>query len=145
MRLVLAVLMCVLITPSWAGEDPVYTSRFSNKALGGYDAVSYFSDAGPIKGDKNFKTTYNGADCLFGSEENLQAFLDAPDQFAPAYGGYCAWAVSQGYTAKGDPEQWSLVDGRLFLNYNAEIKQQWEANRNELIKSGDANWPKVLE
>jgi hypothetical protein len=75
----------------------------------------------------------------------MKAFQAAPAKYAPAYGGYCAYAVSQGYTAKGDPEQWSIVGGKLYLNYNASVQSTWKEDTAGYITKGDANWPKVLE
>jgi hypothetical protein len=62
-----------------------------------------------------------------------------------AYGGYCAWAVSQGYTAKGDPKYWNIVDGRLYLNYDGRVQKDWEKDIPGNISKGDRNWPKVLD
>jgi len=126
-------------------KDTVYTSVFNNRAISGYDAVSYFSDAGPVKGSKKFKTRYMNAEWRFASQENLDAFLQAPEKFAPQYGGYCAWAVSEGYTAKGDPKQWNIHNDKLYLNYNADIKLKWEADMANHIERGNINWPNVLE
>jgi hypothetical protein len=63
----------------------------------------------------------------------------------PAYGGYCAWAVSQGYLAKGDPAHWSIQQGRLYLNYNQSVQDTWMQNPDEFIQQADANWPGVLD
>ena len=63
----------------------------------------------------------------------------------PRFGGYCAWAVSQNYLAPGDPNIWRVVDGRLYLNFNARARLLWEADLVNAIARGDANWPSVLE
>ena len=64
--------------------------------------------------------------------------------FAPRYGGYCAWAVSQGYTASIDPEAWSIVDDRLYLNYSKSVRHQWEKNIPGNISKANRNWPRLL-
>lgn len=64
--------------------------------------------------------------------------------YARAYGGYCAYAVADGYTAATGLEAWSIVDSRLFLNFNQGVKKRWEGNTSRYINSGDANWPEVL-
>jgi len=67
-----------------------------------------------------------------------------PEKYAPQYGGYCAWAVSQGYTASIDPNAWRIVDSKLYLNYSKGIQKQWlEGGVSKLIAAGDANWPKI--
>lgn len=124
---------------------PVYTGLFSNTAVGGYDAVAYFTEGKPVKGSKDFTTEYKDAEWRFASAENLDAFIASPEAYAPQYGGYCAWAVSQDYTAKGDPEYWKIVDGKLYLNYNADVQQKWEADIPGFITKANANWPGVLD
>ncbi len=129
---------------AFAAKDPIYTSLISNKAVGGYDVVSYYAGGEPLEGSGDFETDYKGATWQFASQENLDAFLANPEKYEPQYGGYCAYAVSQGYTAKGDPLQYTLDDGKLYLNYNASVKSQWMANQAEFITQGDKNWPNVL-
>lgn len=131
--------------PAAGGEDPVYTGILSNTAVGGYDPVSYFKGANPVKGKSAHTLDYMGAEWRFASAENLEAFKENPELYAPQYGGYCAWAVSQGYTAKGDPQNWKIVDGKLYLNYNADIQQRWERSIPEFIAAGDQNWPRIIE
>ena len=69
----------------------------------------------------------------------------SPEAYAPQYGGYCAWAVSQGYTAKGDPKYWKVVDGKLYLNYDASVQKNWEKDIPGHIANASKNWPKVLD
>lgn len=128
-----------------AGQDPVYTGFLSSTAVDGYDPVAYFTDGKPVEGSSEFEAEYEGATWRFVSAANRDAFVADPSKYAPQYGGYCAWAVSQGYTAKGDPQHWRIVDGRLYLNYNADVQQKWEKDVPGFIKAADANWPKVLE
>lgn len=128
-----------------ADKDPVYTGFLSSTAVDGYDPVAYFTDGKPVEGSSEFETEYQGATWRFASAANRDAFLADPAKYAPQYGGYCAWAVSQGYTAKGDPQHWRIVDGRLYLNYNADVQQKWEKDVPGHITSADANWPKVLD
>lgn len=130
--------------PVAAKEDPIYTGTFSNTAVGGFDPVAYFTDGKPVEGKKEFSTKWMGADWRFASAENLAKFQAAPEKYAPQYGGYCAWAVSQGYTASGDPKYWAVVDGKLYLNYDAKVQKTWDADRPGFIARADGNWPKVL-
>ena len=131
--------------PSDAAEDPVYTGFLTNVAVGGYDPVSYFSGTGPVKGSSDLKLDYNGAEWHFANEANRDAFRQNPERYAPQYGGYCAWAVAQGKTAKGDPRNWKIVNGKLYLNYNSDIQTRWEQNIPGFIEAGNRNWPRVLE
>lgn len=131
--------------PATAAEDPVYTGFLTNVAVGGYDPVSYFSSGGPLKGSAEHAFSYNGAEWHFATAENRDLFRQDPERYAPQYGGYCAWAVAQGSTAKGDPENWRIVNGKLYLNYNSDIQTRWEQSIPENIQAGDRNWPRVLE
>lgn len=141
----LAVIAIPAAPAAFADKDPVYTGNFSNVAVEGYDPVAYFTEGKPVKGDKDFTTEYQGAEWRFSSQANLDAFLADPEKYAPQYGGYCAWAVSQGYTAKGDAKHWKIVDGKLYLNYNSSIQKKWEKDIPGFIQSADASWPTVLE
>lgn len=127
-----------------AEKPPVYTSVLSNVAVGGYDPVAYFTDGRPVRGTTQFRTTYQNFEYRFASAAHLQAFQANPTRYLPQYGGYCAWAVSQGYTAAGNPNNWRIVDGRLYLNYNDEIQQRWERDIPGFIASANSNWPAVL-
>ena len=74
----------------------------------------------------------------------VEKFRASPQRYAPQYGGYCAWAVANGYTAKGDPNAWSVVDGKLYLNFSKSVRRQWSKDIPGNISKGDANWPSVL-
>ena len=132
-------------SPAFADKSPIYTGTFSNIAVQGHDPVAYFTEGKPVKGSKDFTTEYQGAEFRFASAENLEKFKENPEKYAPQYGGYCAWAVSQGYTAKGDADYWAIVDGKLFLNYNKKIQDRWEQNRDVYIDDANTNWPEVLK
>ncbi|MEX6634470.1 YHS domain-containing (seleno)protein [Hyphococcus lacteus] len=125
-------------------KDPINTGRFSNLAIGGYDAVSYFTDGTPTKGDKEFTFEYQGAEWRFSSAKNLETFTADPTAYAPQYGGYCAWAVSQNYTAPGDPKIWKIVDNKLYLNYNKKVQDDWKKDIPGFIKLANENWPGVI-
>jgi len=124
--------------------EPVYTGIFSDLAVSGHDPVAYFTQGKPVKGNSEFSFDYQGVEWRFSSLENMQAFKAAPDEYAPQYGGYCAWAVSQGYTASADPDNWRIVDGKLYLNFNDSVQQDWEADIPGFIKLANENWPKLL-
>lgn len=141
--------ICVLVVASWASatlaKDPIYTPLFSRIASGGYDVVAYFTEQKPVKGSAKFTTKYMGAKWHFASQEHLDRFIAEPDAYAPQYGGYCAYGVAHGSTAKTDPFAWDLYNGKLYLNYNKAVGKRWRADKDRLIAQGDANWPEVLE
>jgi YHS domain-containing protein len=130
--------------PASAREAEVYTGTFSSLAVGGYDTVAYFKAGKPVQGTAQFTTEYKGATWRFASADNLAAFKANPTAFAPQYGGYCAWAVSQNYTASGDPNYWKIVNGKLYLNYDKSVQATWEKDIPGFIAKADKNWPGVL-
>lgn len=129
---------------SAAREAEVYTGLFSSLAVGGYDAVSYFKDGRPLQGVAQFSTEYKGGTWRFASLENLNQFKANPASYAPQYGGYCAWAVAQNYTASGDPLVWNIVGGKLYLNYDKTVQANWAKDIPGFIAKADKNWPAVL-
>ena len=131
--------------PALAEKAPIWTSFGSNVAINGYDPVAYFTAGRPTQGAATFKATYQGAEFRFANAANRAAFTANPARYAPQFGGYCAWAVSQGYTAGIDPNAWAIVDGKLYLNYNRSIQTRWQGDRANLIQAANRNWPNVLK
>jgi YHS domain-containing protein len=125
------------------GVDPVNKSFFGGVALKGYDAVAYFKEGEPVKGSKEFQHDWMGAKWYFVSAANRDLFAKEPEKYAPQFGGYCAWAVSRGYTADIDPQAWKVVEGRLYLNYNKDVQRMWEQDVSGNIKKGHENWPRL--
>ena len=122
----------------------IYTGILSATALGGYDPVAYFADGRPLQGRRDISYSWKGATWRFANEKNQAAFIANPQAYAPQYGGYCAWAVAEGYTAKGDPQHWRIVDGKLYLNYDARVHANWAKDVPGNVSRGDRNWPNVL-
>ena len=107
-------------------------------AIDGTDPVAYFTEARPVPGDPAITHDWMGAAC---NAANPDAFAADPEAYAPQFGGYCAWAVSEGYTASTVPEAWRIVDGKLYLNYSRRIQSRWERDIPGNIARGTANWP----
>ena len=136
--------LSTLPTPALAGTAPVYTGRFNDVALGGFDPVAYFTDGKAVEGSRQFIFTWKGATWRFATQANRDAFSATPERYAPQYGGHCAWAAAQDYVAPGDPHHWRIVGGKLYVNYNAKAQVTWERDIPGHIKAGDANWPGLL-
>ncbi len=121
-----------------------YTGFFSDLALGGYDAVSYFEKGEAEKGQKQFEVEYGGVKWRFHSEAHRQEFKRFPEKYLPQYGGYCAWAVSEKKSrAAGDPEYWKIVDGKLYLNYDRKVQELWLQDIPGHIERADLHWPQM--
>lgn len=112
-------------------------------ALQGYDPVAYFTDGKPVSGVDAYTYQWHGVQWKFSSPEHQAQFAMEPEHYAPQYGGYCAFAVSRGTTADGDPHQWAIVNDKLYVNTNAFAMQLWNQDRSENIEAADVNWPLI--
>jgi hypothetical protein len=142
-RAILFVLSSLWLAPPALAEGKLFTDLVPGVAVGGYDPVAYFTEGKPRVGSAAIVADHGGAVWRFSSVENRAAFLADPARFAPQYGGHCAWAAAGGYLAKGDPTQWRVVDGKLYLNYDATIRRRWDRDTAGFIAKGDANWPTI--
>jgi len=128
---------------SWAQSEPSFYAE-RGVAIDGTDPVAYFTEGKPVAGDPALTHEWMGSTWRFASAENRDRFVANPAAYAPQYGGYCAWAVSRGYTASTVPEAWEIVEGKLYLNYSLRVKKHWSQDIPGNIARGDANWPDVL-
>src|SRR5262245_58149196 len=138
---ILAVLPVYPSNIASARSPEIHTGIVSSTAVGGYDPVAYFTDGKPVEGKPDITWRWKGATWRFANEKNRDAFKAKPEAYAPQYGGHCAWAVSNGYTSKGDPKYWRVVNGKLYLNYNAKVQSDWERDMSGHIGKADKNWP----
>jgi YHS domain-containing protein len=127
---------------AFASSPPVFAS--AGVAINGTDSVAYFDAGEPVAGQAGYAVDWNGARWLFSSAVNRDRFATDPTAFAPAYGGYCAWAASRGYVADTVPEAWTIHAGRLFLNASLRIRRRWERDIAGNVALADANWPAIL-
>jgi YHS domain-containing protein len=135
-----AAALAVLAATASLSAQRVNTDR-SRLAVKGYDVVAYFVDGRAVEGTAAFEHDVAGVRYRFASAANRDRFASEPQRYAPQYGGFCAWAVSRGYTADTDPHAWKIVDGRLFLNYDRGVQRTWEGDIPGNVKKADANWP----
>lgn len=123
--------------PALAVEEVNVTDGY---AVHGYDVVAYFTDGEPTPGDDAYTAEYQGATYRFASAEHRDMFVADPARYAPEYGGYCAYGAAQGVKADGDPEQWTIVDGTLYLNLSEGVKERWQENIPGYVRGADHNW-----
>ena len=126
-----------------ASQPPIYAE--DGMAINGYDPVSYLEHITAVEGKDEFTFDWMGATWKFSSQDNLNKFMASPEDYAPQYGGYCAYAVAKGYTATTDPDAFTVHEGKLYLNYSQWVSRLWRLQMNRFIKQGDENWPGVLE
>lgn len=132
-----------LFVPSmlWAQRSLIFTT--GQGAIRGYDPVAYFTAAREVMGKKEIVFEYLGAQWHFASEENRNLFKQNPEKYTPQFGGYCAYGMSRGYKAETQPNAWTIVDGKLYLNYNVDVREKWSQDTANYIKKAEANWPTV--
>ena len=123
---------------------PINTLAGARVAIHGYDPVAYFVEGGPRQGRADFSAEHRGAVWRFSSVENRQRFLADPERYVPAFGGYCAYGVAQGYLVKIDPQAWAIVDGRLYLNYDTGVRTTWLKDVPGYNAAARANWQKLV-
>lgn len=123
------------------GEDPIETGTFNNKAIYGYDTVAYFTQNKPVKGEDSITSQWRGADWYFSSNKNKALFDANPEKYAPQYGGYCAYAMSKGRFVGVDEEAFTILDGKLYLNYSKSVREDWLEDTSGFIKLADVEYP----
>ena len=117
----------------------------SGNAIRGYDPVAYFTESKPVKGNEKLAYKWNNANWYFSSQQNLDLFKANPEKYAPQYGGYCAYGLSNGYKAPTDADAWTIENGKLYLNYNTEVREMWNKEKKERIDKANKNWPQVKD
>ncbi|MGI9326323.1 MAG: YHS domain-containing (seleno)protein [Pseudomonadales bacterium] len=121
------------------------STQHSTPAVGGYDLVTYQTAKRPARGTGHFVSEHEGVTYLFANSVNKAKFDKNPQRYLPAYGGYCAFGVSVGKKFAADPEVWRVVDGRLYLNLDANIQDDWLKDVPARIAKADANWPRIRD
>jgi len=112
-------------------------------ALHGYDPIAYFVAAEPQKGQAQYSYEYKGSKFYFANEANRHAFMEAPEKYAPQFGGYCAYGTSQGYKVSTQPDAFAIVKDKLYLNYNKKVQGIWQQDVPGNIERAEKNWPEV--
>jgi len=132
----------VFVSPllSTEQEFATYNVDSDNVAIRGYDTVAYFTEGKPVKGADEFEQVWEDARWQFASATNRELFKANPERYAPQFGGYCAGGLSAGEYANGDPEVWTIVDGKLYLNKTMELREFWREAPQAHIGVAEYNW-----
>jgi YHS domain-containing protein len=145
LSIVMVIFFSIAVPSSSQAKSEIYKT-WLGVAIKGYDPVAYHEAGKSVKGSDKYEYEWKGAKWRFASAAHRDLFKGNPHNYAPQYGGYCAWAVSQGTTAGVDPKNaWKIVDGKLYLNYNDDIQEKWSKDIVGNIQKADANWPGVLD
>jgi YHS domain-containing protein len=114
-------------------------------AIQGYDPVAFFTDSRPVKGNPQFQSDYRNAKYYFASAEHKAAFDKEPAKYEPQFGGYCAYGASRGNKAPVKIEAWQIVNGRLLMQYDLDIKNSFNKDQQGNLRKADENWPGLVD
>ena len=144
MKKVMLLLISFSFMQSCRAQKKAESTFFSTTdgAIKGYDPVAYFTSSKPVKGKENISYDWKNATWHFDSEANKQLFVANPEKYAPQYGGYCAYGWAKGYAVKIEPDAWSIVNEKLYLNYDKNVQVDWDKDRQGYIKKADTNYSK---
>jgi len=134
----------IAIERSFNGDGPINVTE-EGVAIKGYDVVAYFEEGRAVEGLPEIEAEHQGATFRFASKANHDLFVESPEAYIPAYGGYCALGVANGYKDDLHPEAFEIVDDRLYFNLTPRIGAYWSKSHDEFIKRADENWPKLRD
>ncbi|MCX2573183.1 YHS domain-containing (seleno)protein [Pedobacter sandarakinus] len=137
--LIVAALSLFILFSASAQQSEIFAP--GGKAIRGFDPVAFFTQAKALKGVDTLSYQWKDVTWLFASAENMAMFKADPEKFAPQYGGYCAYGCSNNYKAPTQADTWTVVDDKLYFNYNVKVKEMWTKEQTERIKAADEKWP----
>lgn len=137
------ILFLVVFTNLQAQKSAVFVA--DGAAIRGYDAVAFFKESKPVLGDKKFAYTWNTAEWLFANQENLDAFKASPEKYAPQFGGYCAYGTADGHKAPTEIDTWTVLNDKLYFNYNKKVQEYWKKDQTNLIKKAEKKWELIKD
>lgn len=138
--------LCASVVLLWLSTGVAMAGDFFERdgvALGGYDPVTYLEESKPKQGSSSYSHTYKGSMFHFSSADNQRKFAANPEKYAPQYGGFCAYGAAKGAKASTQPDVFSVVDGKLYLNNSRKVQKLWEEDIPGNIALADKKWPEV--
>jgi len=135
-----AAIIAVAISAGSFAADIQMNTDANDLAIHGYDAVSYFTKSGPVKGSSKYSASYKDAIYHFATESNRDAFRADPAKYAPQFGGYCAMGVALNKKLDVDPMAWHIEGGKLYLNLNKQVQKKWFEDVPGNITTAERNW-----
>ena len=134
-----AILLCIVLAGCTSlGGEPTFQDE--GIAVNGYDVVAYFTEQHPVKGNLEFSSHYKDTQWLFSSEEHKLLFEQNQQQYLPQYGGYCAYGMSKGFVVDTDPNAFTILNNKLYLNYSLGVRETWLQDTALYIERADKNW-----
>jgi YHS domain-containing protein len=145
MKKVFFLLLVFGVLTTFASAKQLNNLDSSGIAIQGYDPVAFFTDRMPVKGNAQFQSDYQGAKYYFASADHKAAFDKEPMKYQPQFGGYCAYGASRGHKAPVKIEAWQIVNGRLLMQYDLDIKDTFNKDQQGNLNKADEKWPGVVD
>ncbi|WP_037310882.1 YHS domain-containing (seleno)protein [Ruegeria halocynthiae] len=137
----------LIAAPAFAADEINVSSGISAAgaplAAHGADLVALVNDGNPVGGVATHSATYDGASYYFASAANREAFEANPTAYLPQHGGFCSFGVSVGKKFDGDPDQYLIADGKLYLFLNAETRAAFLKDVAGTSKTADSQWSEI--
>ena len=142
-NLLALLLLALLPIAAQAGGPTVLNVDAQGVAIQGYDPVAFFTDGKPVAGTSEFTSQLNGATYRFASAAHKALFDQEPAKYEPQFGGYCAYGVTEGHLAPVKLEAFQIVDGRLLMQYNPEVRDLFNKDKTGNFKRATERWPEI--
>jgi hypothetical protein len=145
-RIFIALMMTTPVVSAQADMAPDMTGK-QRLAIGGYDTVAYFTVGKAVPGTLEYQTVWHDARWQFANKEDLDLFIANPEKYAAQYDGHCAMGVAyeDGHKDTVDPEAFTIVSGKLYVNHTKYWTTEWRKNESENISRADKNWTRVKD
>ncbi len=140
--IIVVAVFCITFAAT-AQKSEVFITK--GNAIKGYDPVAFFTESKAVKGSKVYAYKWKEATWLFSTKDNLNAFKENPEKYAPQYGGYCAYGTAENHKAPTETDTWTITNDKLYFNYNADVKKEWTKQQDALIKKADKNWISIKD
>jgi YHS domain-containing protein len=149
--IITGLMFCISALVAFAQSD-IRVKQFNLEdgvAIQGYDPVAYFVQKKAIEGKKEFTYSKDGVIYYFSSAANKDLFAKNSANYEPQYGGWCAYAMGEtGEKVEIDPETFKILDGKLYLFYNALFNNtlpKWNKAEADLKNRADKNWKSIYK
>jgi len=122
------------------GDIKLVATDTAGVAIKGYDTVAYFTEGKAMKGNSEFAFSWHDAQWLFANARHREIFASDPERYAPQFGGFCSNGLSKGKVVAADPEQWTIVDGKLYIKFSRAARDNWRQDKAVKIMKAKENW-----
>jgi hypothetical protein len=152
MKRIIFATTCLILSLSSFANEPVSTSFWSDKAIGGIDVTSYQlaqqqANRDIQQGNKKYTVRWKEADWQFASQQSADKFAAKPEAYQPKYNGFCANALSLGEgLIATDGQVWEFFDNQLHLFFAEKGRKRWlEGDWKAYQQQADLAWQQALQ